>query len=36
MSERGRSGPLTDPEFKEIIRQFGERFGQIEERVTSF
>ncbi|MEM8951541.1 MAG: hypothetical protein AAGC99_19675 [Pseudomonadota bacterium] len=31
-----RTGPLTEPEFKEIIRQFGERFGQIEERIESF
>ena len=33
---KNRSGPLTEPEFQEIIRQFGERFGQIEERAQSF
>ena len=31
-----RTGPLTEPEFREIIRKFGERFGQIEERAQSF
>ncbi len=33
---QNRTGPLTEPEFQEIIREFGERFGQIEERVQSF
>lgn len=31
-----RTGPLTEPEFQAIIRDFGERFGQIEKRVPSF
>ena len=31
-----RTGPLTEPEFQEIIRKFGERFDQIEERAQSF
>ncbi len=33
---KNRTGPLTEPEFQKIIRKFGERFGQIEERVQSF
>ena len=31
-----RTGPLTEQEFQEIIREFGERFGQIEGRAQSF